>query len=456
MQKNMEKQKEKYGLFTAITMIVGICIGSGIFFKSDNVLSFTGGNVGLGVLLFILGAIAVIFGGLTIAFLAAKTNEPGGLVTYAEKFVGKPASCAAGWFLTFIYMPSLSIVVAWVVGIYTCVLFPQLGNTLETQLLIGYAFLIICFIYNTLSPKFGGFFQDATTIIKLIPLIVLAVCGIIFGDANQGLENANTAAVAAGTGTAWLAGIAPIAFSYDGWIVSTSICHEVRNSKRNMPIALIAGPLFVLVMYLLYFLGITHYLGPQQVMALGDKAPTTVAASLFSPIVANILTVFVIISVMGTVNGVVLGLLRMPYSLSLRQGMMPFSKSLSKLNKKVDMPINSALFAFVVTAIWGFLHYWTQKKGLLGSGDVTDISIALSYVLYVVLYVKVIMMFFKKEADFFRGLVCPIFATLGSAVILYGNLSNPNFKYYLLICIAVLALAVIYYLSNYKKASQVK
>ena len=41
----MEQPKRRYGLFTAITMIIGICIGSGIFFKSDNILVATGGSI---------------------------------------------------------------------------------------------------------------------------------------------------------------------------------------------------------------------------------------------------------------------------------------------------------------------------------------------------------------------------------------------------------------------------
>ena len=63
----MKPAKEKYGLFTAITMIIGICIGSGIFFKSDNILKATGGSISLGVLVFVLAAVAIVFGGLTLS-----------------------------------------------------------------------------------------------------------------------------------------------------------------------------------------------------------------------------------------------------------------------------------------------------------------------------------------------------------------------------------------------------
>ena len=82
----MNGLKKKYGLFTAITMIVGICIGSGIFFKSDNILVATGGNMFLGVLVFIIGAIAIIFGGSCFGELAARSDQEGGNVAYFDKY----------------------------------------------------------------------------------------------------------------------------------------------------------------------------------------------------------------------------------------------------------------------------------------------------------------------------------------------------------------------------------
>ena len=69
----MAKEKEEYGLFTAIAMIVGIVIGSGIFFKSDNILVYTNGSIIKGVAVFVIAAIGIIFGSLAIAVLATKT-----------------------------------------------------------------------------------------------------------------------------------------------------------------------------------------------------------------------------------------------------------------------------------------------------------------------------------------------------------------------------------------------
>lgn len=77
----MDDVTKKYGLSTTITMIIGICIGSGIFFKSDNILIATNGSIFLGALLFIIAAISIIFGCLTIGELAVRTDKVGGLIS---------------------------------------------------------------------------------------------------------------------------------------------------------------------------------------------------------------------------------------------------------------------------------------------------------------------------------------------------------------------------------------
>ena len=234
-------KKNEYGLFTAIAMIVGIVIGSGIFFKSDNILVATGGSIALGVLVFCIAAIAIIFGSLTISQLASRSSQSGGLIAYAEENYNKSLACAFGWFQTFLYFPTLIAVVSWVAGIYICMLFGVEG-TLEVQMLIGFAVMAFLFVMNTLSAKLGGLFQNASTIIKLIPLALIAIAGLIFGD----VSNISLSHVTSMQSVGWIAAIAPIAFSFDGWVVATSIGHEIKDSKRNLPKALIIAPIFIL------------------------------------------------------------------------------------------------------------------------------------------------------------------------------------------------------------------
>lgn len=119
---------KRYSLFTAICLIVGICIGSGIFFKSDNILIATDGNVALGVAMMLLAATTIVFGGLTLARFAARTTGHGGLIAYAEEFLGPRRTAFIGWNFTFLYMPVVCSVLSWVVGVYACMTFNLPGT----------------------------------------------------------------------------------------------------------------------------------------------------------------------------------------------------------------------------------------------------------------------------------------------------------------------------------------
>lgn len=433
-------RKNEYGLFTAIAMIVGVVIGSGIFFKSDNILVATNGDILLGVLVFVIAALSIIFGSLTIAELAARNSNAGGIITYAEDSCNKSIACAFGWFHTFLYYPTLIAVVSWVTGIYTCILF-GIEGTLEIQIGIGIIVFIALFICNVLSAKLGGYFQNASTIIKLIPLIIIALAGLFLGNPGEVISNTSTGIQSIG----WISAIAPIAFSFDGWIVATSMGHEIKNSKKNLPIALVIAPLFILAIYILYFVGISVYVGPEAVMSLGDAHVDLAANTLLGPWGAKVILIFVIISIMGTVNGLTMGLTRLPYSLAIRN-MFPNSTKVKIMNEKLGMPVISSMVAFVLCLFWIAMHYLTQKYGLLPNSDISEISITINYVAYIVLYVQVFRYGLKGEIKgLWKGKINPLFAILGSLIILSGSIGNSLFWVYAFLCSLVIIGAMIFW-----------
>ena len=432
--------KNKYGLITCITMIVGVVIGSGIFFKSDDILKATNGNIFLGALAFCIAAISIIFGSLTIAELAARTDEPGGVISYAEDAYNGGIACAFGWFQVFLYYPTLIAVVCYVVGIYTCILL-GLTATLELKVLIGLFTVLTLFILNISSAKLAGFFQNAATFIKLIPLLLLGLVGFILGDPTSAVEISS----AEFQSTTWLSALIPIVFAFDGWIVSTAISHEVKNAKRNVPIALVFAPLLILTIYLVYFVGISTYLGPETIIANGDAHVELMATQFLGSWGAKALIIFVIISVAGTANGLIMGLSRLPYSLAIRN-MFPNAKKVALVSEKYDAPIYSYLIALAITLFWLAMHYITCKFNLLGNSDVSEIAITLNYVLFILLYIQVLRLGFKREIkSFWKGKFNPILAILGSLVILYVGMLNPLFILYLLFCTIILVAAYVFW-----------
>ena len=216
-----------------------------------------------------------------------------------------------------------------------------------------------------------------------------------------------------------------------------------------MPKALMLGPLIVLSIYVLYFIGISCYVTPEVVMTLGDRHVSLAAQNLFGPAFSKMIIIFIIISVIGTVNGLVIGYIRMPYSLSLRKNMFPFSKHLRKIDKRFQMPLNSAICSLIICTIWMFVHYLCTKYNLLYNSDVSEGAIGISYIFYTLLYIRVFKMYLDKEIKSkFKGLVCPILATIGSLIILSGGIQNKLFIFYIIFCILLFLYSLYYYQKN--------
>ncbi len=452
----MEENNEKhYGLSTAVTMIVGIVIGSGIFFKADNILSFTGGNVLEGVLVLCIGALSIIFGSISLTELSVRTTKNGGLVGYFEDFISPEIASAFGWFQTFLYYPTINVVVSWAAGIYTCILF-GIDNTLENQILIGSIYLLLIFSMNIFSLKLAGKFQNLTTFIKLVPLLGVAIIGLFWTKAVPQIPADAVKVPLSNVGAGWLAALAPVAFSYDGWPIATSITNEIEKPKKNMPIALIVGPLIVLGVYLAYFVGMTKILGSEYILATGDESVYLIGKWLFGPNGGSIILLFVIISVLGVTNGVTLGNLRMPQALASKN-MIPNSKAIQKIDLKKHLSVASYKICLISSFFWMLVHYLTQKTGILTGGDISEIAIVFSYICYILLYVKIIRMRLNGEIkSFFKGVIAPILGICGSIIIVVGGIvSNPRYVLlFIFICSLVCLAGFLYYINSQKSSRE--
>lgn len=441
-----KQSSKQYGFWTAISMIIGIVIGSGIFFKSDDILNATGGDVKKGILVFFIGAFGIIFGSLTLTELANRTDKSGGIVAYFEAFVSPKMASGFGWFQTFVYFPTLIAVLAWVAGIYIAMLL-GLSNSLEQQWIIGLFCLLFFFITNRLSTRYSGYFQTIAMVIKLIPLILIAVIGVFWKGPQPVLEASQAVTPMGSVGWSWLAALVPMAYSFDGWVVVTSIGNEVRNPKKNLTLALILGPLIVLGVYVAFFYGMTRLLGPAYIIATRDAALNQVGSMLLGTHGSQILLIFIIISVLGVINGMTLGMIRMPQALAIKK-MIHLSDGDGGKQAMETLSLKSWQLSFLVTLGWYCIHYMSQRLNLLDGGDISEIAVVFSYACYIILYLRVINMKKKHEIEgIFKGVICPIFAIIGASIIFIGGFIC-HFMYVSLfvgLCIMVFALGVLYY-----------
>ncbi|GAB1408982.1 hypothetical protein MASR1M90_01360 [Desulfovibrionales bacterium] len=242
--------QKRYGLFTAIAMVIGIVVGSGVFFKAEKILTATGGNLPLGIAAWIIGGLIMVSCAYTFSIMATRYERVNGIVDYAEAALGPTYAYYVGWFMALVYYPTLTSVLAWVSARYTAVLFGWSITGGDCMTLAGF-FLVASYALNALSPVLAGKFQVATTIIKLIPLALMAVIGT-FAGLHNGLivQNFTTIVSEVDTWKALFTAVVATSFAYEGWIIATSINAELKDAKRNLPIALTVGTLTVMLVYI--------------------------------------------------------------------------------------------------------------------------------------------------------------------------------------------------------------
>lgn len=407
------KLEKRYGLITAIAMVVGIVIGSGVFFKAEKVLTATGGNLSLGILAWVVGGIIMISCAYTFAVMGTKYQYVNGVVDYAEATMGEKYGYYVGWFMALIYYPTLTSVLAWVSARYACVLlgFDITGGGCMT---IACLFLVSSYAMNALSPVLAGKFQVSTTIIKLIPLVLMAVVGTIVGLSNgMTVTNFTTVVTKVSTSNGLFTAVVATAFAYEGWIIATCINAELKDAKKNLPIALVAGTLIVMTVYIMYYVGLSGAV-PNKVMMDGGEAGAKLAfQTIFSSSAGSLIFVFVIISCLGTLNGLMLGCTRGMYAIAAR-GYGPKPKVYSQIDPETNMPTNSSIFGLLLCGIWLFFFYGANlTKPWFGffCFDSSELPIVTLYAMYIPIFLTMI----KKETDlsYFKRFIMPLIALAG-------------------------------------------
>ncbi len=460
-------------------MVVGIVIGSGVFFKAQDILKYTGGNMLLGILAWVIGGIVMVICAFNFANFATKYVKVNGVVDYAESIVGEKYAYMIGWFVSTIYYPAMTSVLAWVSARYTLVLFGV--GTLTTLssglcMALGAFYLVLAYAVNVLFPKLAGKVQVSATVIKLIPLAIMVVVGTIAGLMNGNTVEAFTQATesAGGDFGSVFAGIAAAAFAYEGWIIATSINAELKNAKKNLPIALVAGTILIMVIYITYFIGLT---GGASVDVLIQDGATTAFTNLFGTVGGTILNVFIVISCLGTLNGLMLASTRAPYSLAIRNH-GPKPETFASVDSQTNMPSNSGILGLLFCAFWFFYFYaanMVQLGAIEGEAAIAPIfglfsfdSSELPIITIYGMYIPIFFMFIVKEGkkNIFKNIVMPALALVAClfmvfvAVYAHGirpyqaAAANGEFSFpvlfYLIVFAVIMGIGLVCYKKNKK------
>ncbi len=444
MEKGLKKQ---YGLLMAICMVVGTVVGSGVFFKAQAILQKTNGDMPMGIIAWIIGGAVMICCVLAFCVMAQQYEKVNGLVDYAEATIGNRYAYFMGWFATTIYTPAMTSVLAWLTARYFLTFLVSVNPDLQlagdpvtgSETFLLAAFILICvFAINTLSSKLAGKLQISATFIKLIPLLLMAVVGTIYGlshdltgapvDASTSMLSSN---FATGTGnySVLFGAVVATAFAYEGWILATSINSEIKDSKKNLPIALILGGIIIIAIYLFYYIGIA---GGAPVTTLMESGTTSAFTTVFGNVLGNILNLFVAVSCLGTLNGLLIGCIRGMYSISVR-GYGPKVDLMKQVDPASGMPSNSCIIGLVIVAAWLVYFYGANLTATPWFGKFSFDSSELPIITIYALYIPMFIQFMRKEKNLpaVKRFVLPALGIIGSAFMVFAAFYSHGYMPYL-------------------------
>lgn len=414
--------EKRYTLPVAIAMVVGTVIGSGIFFKAEAVLKGTGGNLGIGILAFLIMGIVMIISASAFGIVAQSHEGVDGLVGFAGASCGKTYGYYVGWFMATIYYPSLVGVLCWLPARYFGVLIGWDDPTSGPVMALSIFFMVMTYLMNALAPRLAGKFQIGTTVIKLIPLLLMAVVGTIVGltDGQISYNFANVVDPSVAPLTGLFGGVVSLSFAFEGWICTTTIGSELKDSRRNMPRALLIGTVIVAAVYVVYYIGLSGAIDSATMMQGGQAGAKLAFINIFGQVGGVAIFAFVSISCWGTCNGLMVAATRGMYDLAV-DGTNEKLAMFRNIDPSTNMPTNSTVFGVVASGLWLVYFYGANlTAGWFGPFcfDSSELPIITLYALYIPIYIALMK---RGDLPAFRGKVMPVLAILCSLFMVYAT-----------------------------------
>ena len=270
--------KRDLGIWSAVAIVIGTVIGSGIFRVSSKMVAEVG-SPGAVFLVWVFGGVLTLFGALTYAELAAAMPEAGGEYVYLKEAYGPLWGYLYGWTQMWVAKSGSIATIATLFFVYSANFAPGLERVLATvplpigpkggPLEITYgqicsmALILLLGAVNYAGVKFGGRVQVTATALKLGMIGGIIVIGLV---ARQGsASNLSSSIPAVGGAAGFFTALVGALWAYDGWNNVSMVSSEIRNPQRSLPRALIAGTIAVIALYLLTNLAYFRVLPAREV-----------------------------------------------------------------------------------------------------------------------------------------------------------------------------------------------
>jgi len=339
-----ERLPRTLGLWSAVAVLVGSTIGSGIF-RTPAAIAQRVDDVPLFLLAWVLGGLVVLCGALTVAELAAAFPRSGGIYVYIKEAWGPLPAFLFGWAALLIIRPGAYGAIGITASAYTLRavgLDPASslwGLPIRGDQGLGAVFILLVAAVNYRGIREGAVLQNLSTVFKVGALAALILLGFALGD---GMGFGTMVGQRASVGLSpWLLAMVSILWAYDGWADLSFVAGEVRDPARTLPRALILGTLLVVVVYLGANL-VYNYLIPIDQMKSAELVAADVASRLIGP--AGIIAVSVAgaVSTFGTLNGSMMTAPRIFFAMA-DDGLFP--RAIARVNPRTGAPTGAIILA---------------------------------------------------------------------------------------------------------------
>ncbi|PYO80754.1 MAG: amino acid transporter, partial [Gemmatimonadetes bacterium] len=330
-----------------VLIVVGTTIGSGIFLVPGAVLRQSGSDLGVALLVWVVGSVLALLGALTFGELGAMLPDAGGSYVYVREAFGLLPAFLLGWTLFLAISTGSTATLAVAFANYLGELAP-LGPV--TRKLVGVAMIGAVAAVNIRGVRHAATVQNWSTAVKVGAILALAAASLALGG-SDGFHRADTRVFATPGSLASLsaAGVAllGVLWAYEGWQNVTNSAGEARDPQGTFARGIVLGTAALVAIYLTANVGYVAALGASGVAA-SDRVAADAVRALFGPPAAKLVTLAILVSIFSAANGLALTGPRMYFAMA-RDGV--FFRSLAEVHPRFATPAR----AIAASAAWAAL-----------------------------------------------------------------------------------------------------
>lgn len=346
---HMAELKRSLTLFDMTMIAIGGTIGSGIFL-TPSIIAQALPVPSLILVVWVLGGLTALAGGLAFAELAAMMPRAGGQYAYLKEAYGELVGFLFGWSYFAVTnaggLGALSVAFATYMGFFV----PLTPVVAKAVAIGGLVFLTVL---NVVGVKIGAVFSDVFTVLKLAGIAGLVVVGLALGSPYTTDFSLPISAMQGSVWSALALGMVGVLWSYGGWQHATYASAEVKNPARTLPVALVIGTMAVTLIYTATNMAYLFLLTPTQMAASERVAADAVSAAL-GPVGGSLISLAIFVSTFGVVGIYTLTAPRIYFAMA-RDGL--FFRKVAEVHPRFRTPavaiLSQSAWAIVLILFWG-------------------------------------------------------------------------------------------------------